>query len=33
MRDWEKIVPEYDRQVYEKAGYTANNPSDRSRRC
>ncbi len=21
MRDWEKIVPTYDRQVYEKAGY------------
>ena len=22
MRDWEKIIPEYDRKVYEKAGYT-----------
>lgn len=21
MRDWEKIIPEYDRKVYEKAGY------------
>lgn len=26
MREWEKIIPEYDRQVYEKAGYTGRQP-------
>ena len=26
MRDWEKIIPEYDRKVYEKAGYAGKQP-------
>ncbi len=26
MRDWEKIVPEYDRRIYEKAGYKGKQP-------
>ena len=26
MRDWEEIIPEYDRKVYEKAGYAGKQP-------
>ena len=26
MRDWEKIIPEHDRRIYEKAGYKGKQP-------